>query len=340
MICYEKYAPHRRRDVIALLDLLWGWSDPKKSTVFFDWRYEDNPYTTAPAVFIARDGDRVVGLRCYVVQKFRRGADTVLVACPADAIVHPDYRRLGLFYDLTQFSIEHMLPDVRIILSLSANRASAAANRKIGWTEFGTTKYMHRIRLPGFTHRNGEQSTRNTRLQGSNFRILECPETPTPSTHAFPQIDGAQFANARDEAYYAWRYRQPFAKFSYLAAQEGEQRGYLILRSTAHRQFSVMDYGFDSTSVLSRMVEGFTRASRAYSLRLLNLTLRGKEAAAFRHAGFRNEPHWLIRLLHKHRAGALVHLMQPDKGPGSSPALRVTEIIGEDRWHIVLGDVH
>jgi Acetyltransferase (GNAT) domain len=340
VIVYEAYSPRLRQEVVSLLDLKWGWSDLERSSVFFRWRYEDNPYTTTPVVFAARDGDRVVGLRCYVVQKFRRGPDILFVACPADAIVHPDYRRLGLFHNLTRFSLEHMPVDVRIVLSLSANEASAAANRKLGWTEFGLTKYMYRIAMPVFRQREPGGSRTVLEHRGVTVCISEDPEVPSPSACTYPRLASTQWANVRDEAYYRWRYRQPFASFCYVTAREGEQGGFMFLRRAGRRLFSVLEYGFDNALILSAMTAGFTRASEAYALRLLNLTLQDQEAAAFRQAGFRYEPRWLIRLLNKHRAGALVHLVHRENDPGFAPAIRASDVAGVDRWHIDLADVH
>lgn len=339
-IGYEKYAPHLEREVVPLFDMQCGWSDLEKSSAFFRWRYEDNPYTTTPAVFVARDGDRVVGLRCFVVQKFRRGPDSLLVACPADAIVHPDYRRRGLLQNLTRFSLEHMPADVGVVLSLSSNEASAAANRKLGWVEFGMTKYLYRVAVPVFRRGERESSTTVLKLRGATVRISQDPDQMPPSACIYPRVSGTQWANARDEAWYGWRYRQPYASFCYVAARAGEQSGFMIVRRTGRRIFSVMEYGFDNASILSAMAAGFTGASGACALRLLNLTLRDQEVAAFRRAGFREEPRWAIRLLNKHRAGALVHLRNPGNGTGSGPALRAAEVTGEDRWHIDLADVH
>jgi GNAT superfamily N-acetyltransferase len=340
VIACEEYAPHLRLEVVSLLDLIWGWSDLERSSAFFQWRYEDNPYTTTPVVFAARDGDRVVGLRCFVVQKFRRGPDTALVACPADAIVHPDYRGLGVFQSLTRFSLEHMPRDVRVILSLSANEASAAVNRKLGWKEFGMTKYMYRIAAPAFKQRERGSSTRTLEHRGVTVCIGEDPALLSPSTYSYPRIADTQWANVRDEAYYRWRYRQPFASFWYVTGRNGEQGGFMILKRMGRRLFSVMEYGFDDAAILSAMTAGFTRASEAYALRLLNLTLQSQETAAFRRAGFRYEPRWLLRLLNKHRAGALVQLVHRGNGTGSPPAMRASEVTGEDRWHIDLADVH
>lgn len=340
MISYTKYTPLLKRGVVELLDLHWGWSDLERSSRFFEWRYENNPYTEVPCVFVAKDGPRVVGLRCYVIQEFGRVSGSFLVATPADAIVHPEYRRRGLFSDLTRYSLDQRIgPGVRVVLSLSANRASAAANRKAGWTEFGIAKFLYRIGFKGEDFSVARSRPNTGRIGKVAVSVSEITAVETPPDCRYPEIAPTQLANARDEAYYAWRYSEPFAKYYYAHAQDGDQKGYLILKQTGRRRFNIMQYGFDAAPVLAAIISAFVTSTGTALLRMLDLTLSSSEVAELRAAGFFYEPSWLVRLLNKHRGSALVHLVNAEQ-PLASGKLRHSDIAGVRNWHIVSADIH
>ena len=66
-----KYSSANKKELLKLLNQTWRELDKNEIKKRFEWRYEKNPYQVEPFVYIAVDGNRVVGCRAYVVQLFQ-----------------------------------------------------------------------------------------------------------------------------------------------------------------------------------------------------------------------------------------------------------------------------
>lgn len=94
--------PFRRADVAGFLDLYEAVWDRRRSREWFQWRFLENPYLTATPLVVATTGERLVGAEPCLPFRLRAGDETVLAFQPADWIVHPDYRRQGVFTRMTE----------------------------------------------------------------------------------------------------------------------------------------------------------------------------------------------------------------------------------------------
>lgn len=337
MIVYEPYSPELKDSTVALLMQHWGRTDALQARAFFEWRYEDNPVTDGPCILVAREGTEVVGLRCFVIQTFSRGTGRFSVACPADAIVHPGHRRRGIFRELTLRALDHLEAlGIAVVLNLSANRYSAPAASKLGWQEVGMTRYMYRAGRAGIGTASLKRRPRGRPRNLANIRVGPLDDVRLPKCR-HPRTGDQQITNVRNDAFRAWRYREPDARFTRVLVDDGDRRGHLILKQSSARLYSVMEYGCDDAGVLTDMAEAFSRQVHGLCvLRMMNLALDPGEAALFTAAGFFYEPRWLIRALGKHRVGALVRRI-PQAG---APATPRAELLDAENWFLVQADVH
>lgn len=340
MIIYQAYIPETKERVVDLLNYHWKFDEIAKARTFFEWRYEDNPYVDSPSVYIAREGDKIVGLRCFVIQKFQRTSHTLLMACPADAIVHPGFRRRGILQGLTSYSTGMLQGmGVAIILSLSSNKASAAMAHKLGWKELGRTRYMYRASLSGLLATKAVKLPRTTQIKHITMRISPTTRPNIEMSTLYPKVRENQFRNLHDQAYYSWRYKNPIARYYVVLAQDGGLSGYVIVERLNKRMFSVMEYGFDNARILNAMMTACSRHLGASMLRVVNINLSATESDCFREAGFLYEPCALLRLLKKHRVGPLACVVVPDSDQVQYP-WSVRDLSGESSWYLVGADVH
>lgn len=147
-----RYSPAFEREIIELLAPMWG-TDMALTTAYFEWKHCQNPYVDEPIFYLCLYDGRVVGVRACFGARWQLDQLGQYVNClaDADAIVHPDHRRRGLLTKMTLAALEDLhTSDFEYIITLSANRYSSAANRKMGWRNVGyfDTAYRHRSKQP------------------------------------------------------------------------------------------------------------------------------------------------------------------------------------------------
>lgn len=91
------YRPEFKLHVEALLRGFWS-DDPVENLSYFEWKYEDNPFSEPPLGIVALHDGEVVGYRGYFACRFEvRGKnDNIGILVPGDTFVSPAHRRKGL----------------------------------------------------------------------------------------------------------------------------------------------------------------------------------------------------------------------------------------------------
>jgi len=260
--------------VARLQTALWS-PDSAVNTAYFNWKYERNPVDNAPPVFLALDGDEVVAMRGFSPSLWRSGAggpaEAVLLA--GDTVVAPGYRRRGLVHELTRAALA-VLEDSRYqwLLNLSSGQATFRSYRALGWRVIGPLGQARRCpqppRLAALVHSAlGRLRARQpvfARLDRSIGRAagqVRTEREPRPRDMAglanrLPAREG--FSLVRDEAWFAWRFRNPLSEYRFLYHGESGLEGYLVLQSSAvrrGRRVHVLDWEASSTPVFALLLE-------------------------------------------------------------------------------------
>ncbi len=105
------------------------------------WRHFD-PSLNLPLIFGAFDGDTVVGIRPMVLFPFSLAGRALTGAVFSAVMVHPDYRRRGLFTGLVSAGTEEAWARGADFITTMPNDLSGQAFRRLGWFDPGLRTLM------------------------------------------------------------------------------------------------------------------------------------------------------------------------------------------------------
>ncbi|WP_323190870.1 GNAT family N-acetyltransferase [Halostella sp. PRR32] len=134
-----------RDGIRSLYETEWGWRPTRE---WFDWKYVDDPYLShVPVTVAVRDGD-VVGSQAYVPFPVRWRDGETLALQPADAVVHSDHRRNGLYTRMTREAIERYEPGEPSFFFNFPNPGALAAQQGMGWSAVDSVGTAYRVHDP------------------------------------------------------------------------------------------------------------------------------------------------------------------------------------------------
>jgi hypothetical protein len=344
-----RFDHEKKTAILDLLALKWQKEKKKDREQFFSWRYESNPYTDAPIIYLAYDQDILIGLRAFVLQKFVLKDYEYLVFSPSDAIIHPSYRRMGLFSLLnveflndinTNFSAN------KIILNLSSNKFSNSANLKLGWQQSkAKKKYSYKISfvniLKSIIYKkrdifyNGLISKTNGEIKYEITNLLYASEI---SSFLFDSRIEGKITNIRDEAFFRWRYAEPFTDFKFVYCWKGSKlKGYMILKNHSSFQSIIEEYFCLDIQIMKEIIEFAVKNLSIPILRTISIGIL-QNRLLFR-CGLIQEPDFVLRLLNRERLPVLVRPIckNPEEKDFFVEKLDLRDM---DNWLIYQSDIH
>ena len=300
-----RYDSGLKDQLVDFLGLQWENTDIDEREKRFKWSYENNPYAKDPFIYLALHGEQIIAQRSFVIQKFVCNNHEFLVGVPADAIVHPDFRRRGLFSRLTDYAFERYDRGLKYqtLLSLSSNEASTLDNLKYGFTPVGNREFMY-----FFSPINGlkkifryNESLDNTIVSPKNSITIEITKKlRIKETSDFMQklVEKGKIHNVRDDDFYAWQFTDsPYEHIHAYSRKGDETTGYLSLRKTDNKYYSLMEYGY-LNSVHFRYLVGETfRRISAPSVIVPTFTRSQNEILDLEQSGFNHSSDTRVKLL-------------------------------------------
>ncbi len=344
--------PYENGDEKRILELrrvVFGDLDPvrlKEST--WQWQFRDNPSGEA-FCFLAESEGNIVGQYVTIPTRFSIGGKETRLAFSCDTMIHPGYRRQGMFsalarrlYDLLEREV-----GIKLVWGFPNDQSLPGFTGKLNW------RMMPNIPLMVMPIRPLAMILRSFPPLGKLFRP---PSEPVKKDTGMKVLEGthglhiksiAHFDDAyetlwqehaamkpviqiRDKRYLQWRYIQvpqfgyrPFAVF-----RDGQQLGYLVIRMMAleGRIFGVLvdvfPFPMESYSVVREIFSFAGRYVKAHGGDFLTFLLPPKQTDLLKRAGFKRVPEiinpktWRLG----YRWG----------GEGQPQNL--------DRWHITYGD--
>ena len=243
---YKKYSPEYKQQVLDLESSLWHFDDEMKLK-YFNWKYEDNPYTDSPEAYIALDGDKVVAFRGFLPQQFCYGDSNFILAACADTVTHPDYRRMGLFKNVTSFAIEEMSKNPSILVSTNSSSGGPTLMGyvAVGWKPMCARKHLFRFSIKGiihtFFHKKTEVSETEEYIRKQKYILSSDCRSHDMSTVPF---EYKYISHIHDETYIRYRYSNPIAKYIFLYKYDEKDNlnAYIALLSMGNNKFDIIDF--------------------------------------------------------------------------------------------------
>lgn len=269
------YTPEHLPQVCELARDLWS-ADPQRNAAYLEWKYLRSPYTTEPLIYLALDGDSVVGMRGVSNSRWQIGEAEHTLPYADDLVIAPDWRGRWLHPRIMAFALQDLAArGCRHVINLSASRATAVASTRMRWRSCGGVGPVHR-RSAGKANR--DRLGRRMKALPLLWRWADTlPDTGLPDERALFDAmardagDGASIGlsvetrprvaamaelvrrlpydgrirHVRDEAYLEWRYASPICSYLFLYAGGARLDGYLVLQRSQgleHGRVRIVDW--------------------------------------------------------------------------------------------------
>jgi GNAT superfamily N-acetyltransferase len=183
-------------EVLDVMRLSLGESEVNRRTrELFGWKHFDNPFGRS-IILIADAGGRIAGLRAFMRWELTTPSGYVVRAVrPVDTATHPDFRRMGIFRNLTMAALEEARADGVHLVFNTPNADSGAGYRSMGWKDVQPIGAFVRPKRPW---RAAVEATveRSTFVPGGEKPLgLDTPDRPARGLRTI-----------RSAAYRQWRF--------------------------------------------------------------------------------------------------------------------------------------
>lgn len=196
---------------------------------WFDWKFVDNPYFEHVPVVVAVDGDRVIGAKSGVGFEVAQGGLSWRALQPGDTMVHPEYRRQGVYSQMTEFMKRAYDDGPAALFFNYPNHATLPGSLKHGWREVGTVTTRYRVHNPvefvgaslGPVSAVAEPVARTVVSGALRVARTRAPSDDTLTVRRHPLLPVETLADlyrrsvpdrlhvVRDETYFDWRFGNP-----------------------------------------------------------------------------------------------------------------------------------
>ncbi len=219
---------------------------------FWRWQFQECPDGRA-LIYVVEDKHRIIGHFADVPRLFFCQGETVLGTFSMDLMVHPDYRRKGIFDLMARYAVQSVKQKNGLfMITFPIRMATIIGLKKIGWREVGRLPVLvYPIRFHGVLNRYLRFPPLSLLLGGGirffyslryGFRRRKCSErfeieklvTLDESFDRFWEKASSLFPilGVRNRNFITWRFLQhPTRTYTiYRAKKDGEMRGYIVLR--------------------------------------------------------------------------------------------------------------
>lgn len=274
---FRKYRHEDKEQVLTLLgNALWHFPYEER-LAYFNWKYEQNPYTESPLGFVCVDGDKVIAFRGYMLQPLRLAGKSFFCAASGDTVTDSSYRRMGIFTRMTKYSLEELEKDSRILVvtNSSSGKTISKGLLKLGWYPLTERGNLFSFSWRSFFPKQ-ENFCFSSRKKGETIIEIskEC-KTIEMVKLALSKIPINLISVYTDEIYINWRYANPNAQyfFAYFYQQE-KLKSYLVLNKIGNRRYDIVDYQSETIEQLRILLSEVHR--KLHPLYILNWIVNQK----------------------------------------------------------------
>jgi len=295
----KKYHRDFKEQIIDLEKILWG-DNLKQNKAYFNWKYEDNPYSKSVIGVVALYKGKVVGFAGFPVSRWYKGnrKKYFFILNVVDICVHENHRRKGLYTAMcTSIFEEYKSSEFKLMIGLSGNSASMTSGKKMGWESFIVQKYLRRYRYWDFFKKNYLKKTVNLAFTQENilgeFKDIEVTHKADPVAMSnlkekIPLIgDGIYLF--QDLNFYKWRFLNPKGKYIFYLAWEGnELMSYAVIRFYEKMGAGkIVDYAYLDISYFKKILQLMIQQKYFCKLSVLDHNLDKEILQLYHKFGFR-----------------------------------------------------
>ena len=129
--------------IISLLKICLG-DNENRNIEYWNWKHNKSPFGKT-LVVLAFDKKKLIGVRTFMKWQWIKDKHIYNCARCVDAAVHPNYRRRGLFSEMTMYGLKIIKEEKVDFIFNTPNSNSLPGNLKMGWKEYGKTGLKVRI---------------------------------------------------------------------------------------------------------------------------------------------------------------------------------------------------
>jgi GNAT superfamily N-acetyltransferase len=282
--------------ILSLRKIVFGEMEKDKlEPRFWKWEFMEAPDGKG-FIYLVRDGEKIIAHFADIPRRFSINGGTVLATVSLDLMVHPDYRREGLFMAMGKYGARRVKREsVLFMMTFPIRPETIRGLIKIGWEKVVPLPVIVRpIRFSAILDRYLRFKPLSLILggvaAGAYFLLFAWRQGKKPGGIRIEEVnrlDGAfddfledasrlfPAMGIRTRQYLNWRYVQhPTRRYTICrAVEKGKMRGYIVLRK-------VELLGFNSTAIvdllaldegaLHALVEKGVQHSRAAAADLLS----------------------------------------------------------------------
>ncbi len=213
--------PCDRPAILELCRAALGWGDDPRFEQLFSWKHDENAFGPS-YMWVATDGDRVVGLRAFMRWEFVRGSDVLQAVRAVDTATHPDYQGKGLFTAMTMHGLDVIEGDGIDFVFNTPNDKSRPGYLKMGWQEVGKLPVAIRVAGPRAAVRMARSRVASSHWPldaGLGQPVVEVVSELSASDSS--PLDRSTIATNVSTGFYEWRYGADFLGYRAVAGDGG-----------------------------------------------------------------------------------------------------------------------
>jgi hypothetical protein len=263
----QQIVPYQHEHKDGVIDL-WAAvfdADVDEKRRYFEWKYEQNPYISAPILFIALDGERVVGTRGFHGSQWKTREGSVVIPCAEDFAIAPEHRNGSLATSIMHAALDDLEQrGYEFVMNASGGQATVLHSLAMGWKSIGAMapvarradrgrarlavdrlarkarSYWRPGRLLRARYRDvvyGKPFDRLDRVSGlrapGNDTTIVVERSPDPRMLAGVAArlhDDGRIRHVRDAGFFRWRFGHPDREYRILLSEcDGEFDGYMVI---------------------------------------------------------------------------------------------------------------
>ena len=281
----RSYHPDFKTQIIDLERFLWG-EDAKKNKAYFEWKFENSPYSKEIIGAIGLYKGKVISFNGFSILKWFLGDKKKFfyTISSTGVCVHVDHRRKGLHTAMVNFIYQkYKRSKFKVLTRFSGNLASIASGLKAGWVPFAKRKYLRRYDYWEFVKRKffKKFNVKSTKIQNilGKYGRIEVTQNVNPIAMAnlkekIPMNKNLIYL-CQDLNFLQWRFLNPKIKYIfYYIWNNNRLNGYIVIKYYNRiGAGKIVDYAYLDVQYFQKILELLITQRHFCLLHILDVNL-------------------------------------------------------------------